>query len=278
VSETLAQRLAEARVLVADGGVTTSLQAAGLSPGSEPEIWCLRRPDAVIAVHKAFIAAGADILTTNSFGANRSRYGDEAEAIATVAVRLAQRAISELGAKALIAGSMGPVGPAFQRRALFTEQATALASAGVDLLWFETLHDRADAEAAREAAWPSGAPFVLSFAPTMPHEDHEGILRFAAMMGEAAAAEPRPVALGVNCGAGPETALRIISAIADVDLPLVARANAGLPELRDHAVVYPFGPQEMAAFALSARRLGARIVGGCCGVDAAAVAAIAEIL
>jgi 5-methyltetrahydrofolate--homocysteine methyltransferase len=278
VRETLGRRLAEASILVADGGMTTSLRAAGLAPGSEPEIWCLRRPDAVVAVHKAFLAAGADILTTNSFGANRSRYGDDAEAIATVAVRLVRRAMAVLGAPAVIAGSIGPVGPAHQRRVLFADQAAALASAGADVLWFETLHDRADAEAAREAARPTGTPYVLSFAPPMPHEDHEAILRFAAMIAETTAAEPRPSALGVNCGAGPETALRVIAAVAEVDLPLIARANAGLPELREHAVVYPFGPQEMAAFALSAKRLGARIVGGCCGVDAAAIAAIAETL
>ena len=107
--ETLGRRLAEASILVADGGMTTSLRAAGLAPGSEPEIWCLRRPDAVVAVHKAFLAAGADILTTNSFGANRSRYGDDAEAIATVAVRLVRRAMAVLGAPAVIAGSIGPV-------------------------------------------------------------------------------------------------------------------------------------------------------------------------
>jgi 5-methyltetrahydrofolate--homocysteine methyltransferase len=278
VSDALARRLAEARVLVADGGVTTSLQAAGLPVGTDPEIWCLERPETVVGVHKAFLDAGADILTTNSFGANRSRYGEDAEAIATIAVRLARRAATEAGKEAIIAGSIGPVGPAVQRRSLFNEHATALASAGADVLWFETLRDLADAEAAREAAQPTGLPFVLTFVPFMTPEDHDAIVGFAKLIAAAAEPEPRPAAVGVNCGLAPETALKVIAAIGAVDLPLVARANAGLPELHHHAIVYPLGPDEMAGFGLSARRLGARIIGGCCGVDSVAIAAIAKAL
>lgn len=222
-------------------------------------------------VHRAFAAAGAGLVTTNSFGANHSRYGDEAEAIAVASVRLAREGAPE----AIIAGSIGPVGSKFERRFLFAGHAAALAGAGVDVLWFETL---ADAEAALAAARPSGLPYALTFDPSSVACGHDAVLRFVELVGRVCRFDPAPAAVGVNCGRGPEQALKAIAAIGAIERPLVARANAGLPELRDGTVAYPFGVEEMAGFAIAARRLGARIVGGCCGVDAAMIGAMAETL
>ena len=270
----LAERLAAPRPILADGGVTTGLQALGLPVGERPEAWCVDRPEAVREVHRAFAAAGAEIVTTNSFGANHARYGDEAEAIATASVRLAREAAPE----AIVAGSIGPVGSKFERRFLFAGHAAALAGAGVDVLWFETLADAADAEAALAAARPSGLPYALTFDPSSVAGGHDAAVRFVELVGRACRFDPAPAAVGVNCGLGPEQALKAIAAIGAIERPLVVRANAGLPALKDGTVAYPFGVEEMAGFAIAARRLGARIVGGCCGVDAAMIGAMAETL
>lgn len=274
MTDRLSARLAERRVLLADGGVAAGLQARGLPVGEPPEAWCLDRPEAVMEVHRAFVAAGAEVVTTNSVGANRSRYGDEAEAIAVASVRLA-RAAAPL---AVVAGSIGPVGSAFERRFLFTGHAAALASADPDLLWFEALADTGDAVAAFEAARQTGIPYVLTFEPPSPSADHEALLRFVDLTAWCCRLDPRPAAVGVDGRFGPEPALKAIGAVGALDLPLVVRANAGQPELRNGTLARPFGPEEMAGYAIVARRLGARIVGGYDGADFALIAAMADAL
>jgi 5-methyltetrahydrofolate--homocysteine methyltransferase len=270
----LSERLAEHRVLIVDGGVSAGLHSLGLPVGDPPEAWCLDRPEAVIEAHRALVAAGARIITTNSFGANHSRYGDEADAIAAASIRLAR----EAAPAAVIAGSIGPVGLVFEHRFLFTRQAAALASAGADVLWFETLADAGDAEAAFEAARPTGLPYVLTFDPAPVAVDHEAALRFVDLISRSCRLDPQPAAVGIDCGTGPELALKAVGVIGAIELPLVVRASIGLPELRNGAVVSPFGAEEMAGFAIVARRLGARVIGGCAGVDAAMIAAMAKAL
>lgn len=270
----LSQRLADHRVLVVDGGVTGGLRSLGLPVGDPPEAWCLDRPETVMEAHRALFAAGAGIITTNSFGANHSRYGDEADAIAAASVRLARDAAS----RAVIAGSIGPVGSVFEHRFLFTRQAAALASAGADVLWFESLADAGDAEAAFEAARPTGLPYVLTFDPAPVAVDHEAALRFVDLLTRACRFDPQPAAVGVDSRFGPELALKAVGVIGAIERPLVVRASIGLPELRNGAVAPPFGAEEMAGFAIVARRLGARIVGGCHGVDASMIAAMVEAL
>lgn len=274
LADRLSARLAQHSVVVVDGGVVDGLHALGLPLGEPPEGWCLDRPDAVLDVHRGLAAAGAEIVTTNSAGANQGRYGGEAEAICAASVRLAR--IAAPGAA--IAGALGPVGSPFERRFLFTGQAAALASAGADLLWFEALADDGDASAAFEAARPTGIPYVLTFDPGSVLGDLDAVHRFVELVASASRRDPRPIATGVDSGFGPELALKAIGAIGALDLPLVVRANAGLPELKGGTLVRPFGVEEMSGYAIVARRLGARIVGGFGGVDSTLLAAIADAL
>jgi 5-methyltetrahydrofolate--homocysteine methyltransferase len=273
LSDRLSDRLATHRVLVAGGGAVAELHALGLPIGEPPEAWCIDRPEAVVAAHRSLLAAGASILATNSAGANHSRYGEEAEAILAASVRLAREAAPE----AVIAGAINPVGSSSERRFLFTGQAAALASAGADLLWFEALADAGDAEAALEAARPAGIPYILTFDPAPVATDHVAAARFVELVSRACRFDPMPAAVGVD-GTGPELALKAVGAIGALPLPLVVRAGADLPELRNGSVVHPFGKEEMAGFAIVARRLGARILGGCHGIDAAIIGAMAEAL
>ncbi|MBL8687610.1 MAG: homocysteine S-methyltransferase family protein [Rhodospirillaceae bacterium] len=274
MADRLSAKLARHRMVLVDGGVVDGLHALGLPLGEPPEAWCLDRPEAVLDVHRGLAAAGAEIVTTNSVGANHGRYGDEAEAICAASVRLARIAAPD----AAIAGAIGPTGSPFERRFLFTGQAAALASAGADLLWFEALADAGDASAAFEAARPSGIPYVLTFDPRPVLGDHEAAQRFVELVASASRFDPRPIAIGVDSGLGPELALKALGAIGALDIPLVVRANAGLPELKGGALVRPFGVEEMTGYAIVARRLGARIVGGFGGVDSTLLAAIADAL
>ena len=274
LSEGLAERLAQNRVLVADGGVLKELQARGLPLGESPEAWCVDRPDAVLAAHRSLVATGAAIVTTNSSGANRSRYAEETETILVASVRLARHAAP----KAVIAGAIGPAGSPLERRFLFTGQAAALASSGADALWFESLADAADAEAALEAARPTGIPYVLTFDSSKVALDHDAAARFVELVSRACRFDPQPATVDVDGSAGPEFALKAVGMIGALAVPLVVRASTGLPELRNGAVVHPFGENEMAGFAIVARRLGARILGGCHGVGASMIAAMAEAL
>jgi 5-methyltetrahydrofolate--homocysteine methyltransferase len=274
VADRLSDRLAGRRVLVADGGIVAELHTQGLPVGEPPEGWCLDRPDAVVAAHRVMVAAGAQILITNSQGANDGRYGDKAEAIVAASVRLARRASTD----AVIAGAIGPVGSIFERKFFFTRQAAALASAGADVLWFEALADGADAAAALEAARPTGLPYVLTFDPAPVAIDHDAALRFTELVMRACRFDPLPSGVGVYSGRGPELALKAVGAIGAIDLPLVVLANLGLAELRNGAIVHPGGAEEMAGFAIVAKRLGARIVGGGSDVGAAMIAAMADAL
>lgn len=266
-AETLAARLGGGRPLVADGGVTTALQALGLPLGAAPEIWCLERPDAVLAMHRAFRDAGAEILTTNSFGASRSRHGDRATALAATSVRLAREA-----GPGIVAAAIGPIGTPADRAA----QAVALA--GADLLWFETLGGVADANAAIDAARMAGRPYVLSFDYTAAAGGAQALDRLRGDLAAACRAEPGPAAVGINCGTGPEAALAVLERLGPLPLPLSVRANAGVPVLVRKTVTFPFRSAAMGPYAAGAARLGARIVGGCCGVDSGGIEAIANAM
>ncbi len=225
-------------------------------------------------VHRRLAVAGAEIVTTNSIGANRSRYGDEAEAICTAAVRLARMAAPD----AVIAGAIGPVVSPFERRVAFIGQAAALASAGADALWFEALAGTGDATAAFEAARPTGVAYVLTFDARKSPDGQVGMRRFVELLIWASRLDPRPVAVGIDGAVGPEAALKVLAAVGALEVPLVVRANAGQPELKDGVLVRPFGAVEMSAYAIVARRLGARLIGGFGGVDPSMIAAMAEAL
>jgi 5-methyltetrahydrofolate--homocysteine methyltransferase len=276
----LARRLADSGPLLADGGIGSALIALGLPAGVPPEAWLLQRPDAIAALHAAFVAAGSDILLTCSFGATAARLRPHGLAAAAAglnrhAAGLARAAADAAGRDVIVAGSVGPTGAApAELGAMFAAQVASLRAGGADLIWIETMYDPVEIRAAATAAAAGGMPYVLTASFHGPGFTPAGFV--ACLAGLPAA----PAAIGANCGTGPEAtcaALREIAAAAP-GMPLVFKPNAGLPTLRDGLATYPVTPGAMAAHALAAVAAGARIVGGCCGTTPAHVAAIRRAL
>ena len=295
-------RLAGGRALLADGAIGTNLFAAGLQTGDAPELWNVDRPDDVVALHASFVAAGSDIVLTNSFGGTRYRLalheaGHRVAELNAAAAALARRAADAAGREVLVAGSMGPTGEILEpngalsiedARAAFAEQAEALAAGGADLLWIETLSSEEEIRAALLGTGDVGLPTVLTVSIDTNGRTMMG-LTASDVWRVAAEGEHSPVAIGTNCGVG---ASEVVAAIAnyesarrgadtpdgpDADVPgwpLVAKANCGIPQWVDGRIVYDGTPALMADYATLAIDAGARIVGGCCGTTPAHVAAM----
>ena len=284
----LLQRLQEKKVLVADGATGTNLQKVGLSGGMHAEDWVLDCPEKILDLEKAFIAAGADILLTCTFGATRLRlkgakHAGEAELINRRAAELACQATATSGA--LVAGSMGPLGQLLkpygpvtpdEARAAFAEQAKALAEGGVDFLLIETHFAFEEATAAFEGARTvSDLPIVVSFSydrgtRTMMGAKPADMIKRYKQMGA--------VLVGANCGTSLENMEAIVKEYASTEpgFPLWVKPNAGMPRVENGQTVYDVTPEHMAQFARKYVELGARVVGGCCGSTPEHIAAIAK--
>ncbi len=267
--------LRERDYLISDGAIGTMLQARGLQVGACPELWNAERPDDVLAVHAAYIEAGAELVTTNSFGGSRhklAQYGaaDRADELNAKAVEIARRAA---GTEVAVVGSIGPVGvliepygdlTAEDAAALYGAHAAALASAGADALLFETFYDAAELEIAVKSASGLG----VSVLATMTF-DSGG----RTMMGTAPAQAWEAVvglgllAFGANCSTGPDEMLPIIEALRAAGAgPLIAQPNAGLPETApDGTMVYRQSAESFGEYAPAFVAAGCKIVGGCCG-------------
>jgi 5-methyltetrahydrofolate--homocysteine methyltransferase len=279
--------------IIADGGMGTMLFAKGLERGTAPELWNVERPDDVRSIHRAYIQAGAQIILTNSFGGSRYRLAmhdqaDRAAELNTAAAQLARAEADAVDQPVIVGGSMGPTGqmlapmgtlPFEDAANAFEEQARALVAGGVDVLWIETMSDLEEVRAAVEGC-QRAAPSV-PVVTTMTFDT-----RGRTMMGvkpEQAVEVLQAfnvVALGANCGNGPdelETALGKMHA-AGSPVPLIAKANAGLPHMEDGVAVYDASPDVMADYALRVRDLGAQIIGACCGSTPDHIRAIAQAL
>ena len=278
--------------LAADGAMGSALMARGLPAGMPPEAWLLSPGGAaaVGAVHASHAAAGARIVLTATFGASPVRLADgpaagRAAEVCRAAVAIARAAVP---AGVLVAGDLGPTGSLLApfgdldpaaARAAFAEQAGALAAAGVDLLWVETMADLAEARAAVEGArdaapaLPIVATLTFERGRTLFGDRPEDVAATLAGLGVAA--------VGANCGGGFDAVLEVLPGLATgaPGLPIVAKANAGRPVAApDGTVSYPATPADAATYARRAVELGASIVGGCCGTTAAHIAAIATEL
>jgi homocysteine S-methyltransferase len=251
-----------------------------------PEEANLRAPESVLALHLSFIQAGAELIETNTFAANRSKLAqhfleEELEALNTRAVKLARQAREVAGREVLIAGSIGPLGDVGdleeERSTLFAEQASLLDGRGVDLFMAETFYDLDELEiAVRAIQSVSSLPIValLSF-------DEEGET-LAGVSATDAAARLRTLgvaAMGANHGAGPQAALAALERMAGRGVALAALPNIGLARLVGGRVIYPHAaPEYFAEFAAQARSLGAQLIGGCCGTTPTEIAAIRQAL
>ena len=266
------ERLASGPPIVADGGMGAVL-ASAVPRLRCPEEANLRAPESVVDVHLGYIRAGADLIETNTFGANRAKLAahfldDEFEAINAAGVRLAREAREVSGRDVFIAGSIGP-DPG--RR--YADQARVLEGRGVDLFMVETFFDLGDLEGAVAAVRDaSSLPIValMSF-------DAEGET-IAGVSASDAGARLRALgvdAFGANHGAGPAAALRALGDMGEG--MLAALPNVGLASMSGQRIVFPHAtPAYFGEFAAHARALGAGIIGGCCGTTPAQIAAIRE--
>jgi homocysteine S-methyltransferase len=277
-------RLGHGEIVVADGGMGMLVSSA------VPRLRCpeeanLRAPESVVTLHTSFIRAGADLIETNTFGANRRKLSQlylegDFERINSAGVKLAREAREVSGRDVFIAGSIGPLGdlavPAERRSELFAEQAAVLDGRGIDLFMVETFYDLDELESAIEAVRRvSSLPIVA----TLTFD--EGAETLAGVSAADAAARLRPLglaAIGANHGAGLHAALAALEAMgADGGPPLAALPNVGLASLSGGRVIYPHAtPEYFAEFAAHARALGARLIGGCCGTTPLEIAAIAS--
>ena len=274
-------------LLVGDGAMGTQLQGRGLAPGECPEAWNLQRPGQVEAVHAGYLEAGAELLQTNSFGGSPRKLGvhgltGKCREINRAAAEMARRVA---GHRALVLGSIGPTGELLEPVGCLTEeealsgfrrQAAALAEGGADALCVETMIDLREAVLATRAARATGLPVLV----TLVFEAAPG--GFFTIMGDAAvgaAGEIRSqgaAVVGANCVTGTEAMAGIIRSLrAGCECPVMIQPNAGLPVVGEGGVVYPQGPQEMAAAIPTLVAAGARIVGGCCGTTPGHVRRIA---
>ncbi len=275
----------ETRVLAGDGATGTLLMERSVSRERCFEELNLVKPDLIRSVHEEYLAAGAQLLETNSFGANRhllARHGLEArvEEINMAAARIAREVV---GHTAWIAGSIGPLGAARgstghladQTESAFSEQISALLEGGVDLLFLETFSEFSEMQVAlRVAKRLSSRPVICSFASTPEGTLPGGMTlekAFRELLSEGADI------VGLNCGHGPQAMLRIVSAL-PADIPLAVFANAGYPRFSEGRYQYDTTPEYFARIGVELAQQGAKIIGGCCGTTPAHIAALSEAL
>src|SRR5438105_2924438 len=274
------KRLKEGPPIVADGGMGALLTAAVPRLRTTEEA-NLRAPEAVVSLHVSFITAGAELIETNTFGANRRKLAanyldDPLEGINGAAVKLARQAREMTGRDIFIAGAIGPIGePAAPRvrQELFAEQAAVLDGRGADLFMLETFYDLDElVDAIAAVRGVSALPIVAILSLD------GGARTVAGVTAEEAAdrlAEPDLAAIGANHGAGLLAALTALEEMQGDGRVLAALPNIGLASLSGGRVIYPHAtPEYFAEFAAHARELGARVIGGCCGTTPAEIAAI----
>ena len=269
----------EGGVLLFDGGMGTMLQRQGLPAGQASDMMNITHPEVVTEVHREYMRAGAQVITANTFQAHSA--GAPVEAIVRAGVGCARAA----GAR-YVALSVGPIGkilqpvgdfPFEQAYELFREQMTAGEAAGADVILIETMYDLQEVRAAVLAAKEHTALPVIC---TMTFQEGGRSLMGCDPTQVASALQELEVsALGVNCSSGPDGLLPVIEEMLGCSrLPLLVQPNAGLPTIRDGVAVYDLGPPEFAEKMAHIAKMGAAMLGGCCGTTPEHIRALAERL
>ena len=282
------KNLLNKQIVILDGATGTELQKKGLPAGVCPEIWCLENPAVLQDVHASYQKAGAQVVYTCTFGANRfklKQYSVKKD-VYTVNLELAKLAKQACGEKALVAGDIGPTGLfiepfgplAFEEAVdAFREQARGLIDGGCDLIVIETMIDIQETRAALLAVKELSNIFTMV---SMTYEKD----------GHTLGGTPPPSALitlqslgadavGCNCSAGPEQMVEFIAAMKPyATVPLLAKPNAGMPRLEGLKTVFDMDARAFAAFARKLTAAGANLLGGCCGTTPAHIAALAKAI
>ena len=292
--DSLLARLAQGPLLF-DGAMGTTLYSRGAGLDRCFDELNLTNPGLVAGVHQDYVQAGAQVIETNTFGANRfklSQYGlgHKVAEVNRAGAELARRVVEASFQPILIAGSVGPLGRPLAplgriqpdvARAVFHEQVQALAAAGVDLLIFETFSDPEEIrEAVRAARSVCALPVIAQMTFT---EDLRTPLGYTPEQVVEILSELDVEVIGVNCSVGPALVLRVIERMRQAvgmgdDIFLSAQPNAGWPTRAGERLMYPATPDYMGKYALALAEAGARIVGGCCGTTLAHIAAMRAAL
>ncbi len=275
------------QLVIFDGATGTELYRRHVFTNRCYDELCLSEPKLVSDIYRDYLRAGADVLTTNSFGAQRlalKKFGlaDKCSAINEAAARLARQAVEDQHrvGTALVAGSLGPIATtgtsSAERIDMWLEQARGLLAGGADLLLFETLPNREAADEARSVMQLIGGDqaFILSHAVADDGDLDQAVQQRLLMPDDS---RPLPAVIGFNCGMGPDKMLSILEiAVKYCDRPLLVQPNAGAPQHVDFRQLYLCSPEYLTTYALRYIALGARAVGGCCGTTPEHIADLAR--
>lgn len=266
--------LARKQPVLCDGAMGTMLQRNGLKSGMCPELWNVEQPDVLRSIHRAYIEAGARMITTNTFGGNRLKLegyglGNRTEELSAAGAAIAREAA---GPDHFVAASIGPTGKfleplgdlSFESAVeIYEEQTSALVQAGADVILLETFSDLSEAIAALTGALTTGVPCFCTMTFDTGGRTMMGIDPITAA-GELTQAGASGV--GANCGLGPADTMEIVRRMINTtDALVIAQPNAGLPALVDGETSYTSTPEEMARYAVEFAQIGVNIIGACCG-------------
>ncbi|MFA6716332.1 MAG: bifunctional homocysteine S-methyltransferase/methylenetetrahydrofolate reductase [Victivallaceae bacterium] len=277
----------EDHVVIFDGAIGTEFYKRDFFINTSYESLCLTAPQVVSDIHRAYVEAGAEVITTNSYSANRNKlkqYGlaDKTVEINHAAVRLAK---AECAEDTIVAASIGTVGKSTGHHKLsfdeaveiIGEQLKALQEAGADFILCETIHSLKDARIAMAAVEKyAEIPFVFSFAVNRELETPKGE-PMRELLKVFAKTSKKPTAIGLNCNIGANDMLEALEqALKLTKLPLIVQPNAGMPKEVDNRMIYMCSPEYLTTYAIRYINLGARAVGGCCGTGPEHIADIAR--
>ena len=273
-------------ILITDGAWGTELQALGLEVGSVPDTWNLTHPDRVEQVAAAYVAAGSQIVLTNTFRANiitmHEKTAAELDAINRAGVAISKKAA---GDRARVVASIGPTGKLLVGgevdpdavRVAFAAQARSLAAAGADALLIETMSEIDEARLAVAAAKETGLPLIASFAFDTGKNKDRTLMGATPEAVAEAMVEAGADAVGANCGVGVELSILICARLHEAcDLPIWIKPNAGLPTVEAGAIHYHTSADFFATHFAQLRDAGASFVGACCGSNPEFVRALVK--
>ncbi|HPO90105.1 MAG TPA: bifunctional homocysteine S-methyltransferase/methylenetetrahydrofolate reductase [Victivallales bacterium] len=270
------------KILVFDGAVGTEIYKKNFFVNTCFEELCLSSPNVIKSIHNSYIDAGADIITTNSFGANRnklSKFG-LAEKIKEINLAAAKIARECAGEKIIIAASVGPSGKndTPQNNSKILEEQSSILAKEADFILFETFSSLDDLESALIAAQKLPIPFAISLAIDENCESSLGE-PLNLFLAKIAKFKNQPFAIGLNCGTGPDGMLHSVETLTKMTtLPTFARPNGGLPKNIDGRMIYMTSPEYISTYSLRYVNLGVKAVGGCCGTGPEHIREIARAI
>ena len=278
------REILENRHLIFDGAMGTMLQKSGIKPGELPESYNMEKRDIVLGIHREYVSAGAQVIITNTFGANRYKLDESpysVEGIVKSAVSIAKEAAGEDGLVALDIGPIGqmmePIGTLSFEQAyeIFKEQ--VIAGEGADLILIETISDIYEAKAAVLAAKENSDLPVLC---TLTFQENGRTLTGTNPLAAVNILEGLGCdAVGMNCSLGPVQMMPIVKDIVEYSsIPVMVQPNAGLPRIEDGKTVYDVGPDEFASYIAQMADMGVAMFGGCCGTTPEFIKSVREAL